>query len=121
MNDNRRGSTFTNARALFSFSYVRIRLSLAPRKLRAHGRSVESRTRTVSSHITLARESRRMPSARVYSRHTLISAYITGFFTLSHLPFYILVNGNQEPDLGSRKFLVSFIVAIMSILWMEIN
>ncbi len=53
----------------FSLSYVRPRLALAPRGLRARGKSVKSRTRTVSSCITLTWESRQTHSARVYCRH----------------------------------------------------
>ncbi len=62
-------SKFANTHALFSLSCVHPRLSLIPRGLRAHRKSVESRTRTVSSRVTLARESRRIHSTRVYSRH----------------------------------------------------
>ncbi len=62
-----------NAGALFSLSYVRHHLALAPRGLRAHSKSVESRTRTVSFFITLVQDSRRMHSVRVYSRHNIIS------------------------------------------------
>ncbi len=51
----------TNARALFSLSYVRPRLALAPRGLRAHGKSVESRTRTVLSRVTLENLAERTP------------------------------------------------------------
>ncbi len=60
---------FTNARTLFSLSYIHPCFALAPRGLRAEGKSVESRTRTVSSHVTLTWESRRTHLARVYSRH----------------------------------------------------
>ncbi len=61
--------SFTNAPTLFSLSYVRPRLALAPRGLRAHSNSVESCTCTVSSRVTLTRESRRMHLVRVYSQH----------------------------------------------------
>ncbi len=67
--DYKKKSTFTNAGALFSLSYVSPRLALAPRGLRAHDKSVESHTHTVSSRVTLARESCQMHSVRVYSRH----------------------------------------------------
>ncbi len=40
---------------------------------RAHGKSVESRTHTVLSHVTLAREFCRKHSVRVYSRHKFIN------------------------------------------------
>ncbi len=46
-----------NTLALFSLSYVHPHLALAPCGLRAHCKSVESRIRTVSPHVTLARES----------------------------------------------------------------
>ncbi len=55
MDDDRRGSTFTNARTLFSHSHVRFRLALTPCGLRARGKSVESRTRTVSSRNSHSR------------------------------------------------------------------
>ncbi len=58
----------TNARALFSLSYVQPRLALTPRGLRAHSKSVESRTSTDSSHVTLAPGSRRAHSVKLYSR-----------------------------------------------------
>ncbi len=57
--------------ALFSLSYVHSRLTLTPREMRAHGKSVESHTRTVSSRVTLAWESCRTHSVRVYSRHKI--------------------------------------------------
>ncbi len=43
--------------------------SAFPGGLRAHSDSLQSHTRTVSSRVTLARESRQMYSARMYSRH----------------------------------------------------
>ncbi len=58
---------YFDAWALFSLSHVRPRLSLTPHGLKAHGKSVESRTCTVSSRVTLARESRWTHSARVYT------------------------------------------------------
>ncbi len=42
-----------NTCPFFSLSYVHPCLALAPRKLRTHGKSVESRTRTVSSCVTI--------------------------------------------------------------------
>ncbi len=49
--------------------WLREFLALASRGLRALGKSVESRTQPVSSRATLARDSRQMHLARVYSRH----------------------------------------------------
>ncbi len=60
-----------HTRVLFSHSYLHPCLALAPCGLRAHGKSVESRTRTVSFHVTLAQESRRTHSAREYSRQRI--------------------------------------------------
>ncbi len=59
----------TNTLALFSLLYVHPRPALAPCGLGVCGKSVKSRTCTVSSHVTLARESCWTHSARVYSRH----------------------------------------------------
>ncbi len=64
--------SLTNAHALFLLSYVHPHLALAPHGLRAHSKSIESCTRTISSSVTLARESRRMHLARVYSWHQTI-------------------------------------------------
>ncbi len=47
-------------------------------KLRALGKSVESRTRTFSSRATLALGSRQMHSARVHSRHNTQSGHSIG-------------------------------------------
>ncbi len=55
----------TNTRAIFMLSYVRPRLVLALCGLRAHGKSVESRTRTVSSRVTLAERTRRECTAGI--------------------------------------------------------
>ncbi len=71
MNDYRRESAFINARSSFLLWHVHPRLAFAPRGLRAHGKSVESRTRSVSYRVTLAQESRRTHLARVYSWHKL--------------------------------------------------
>ncbi len=68
-------NSFTNARALFSFLYLRPHPAFAPCGLRVRGKSVESRTRTVSSHATLAGESRWLHSARVYSWHKKVKQF----------------------------------------------
>ncbi len=54
---------------LLSLSSVRPRLALASRGLTALSKSVESRTRPVSSQAILVRDSRQMQEARVYSWH----------------------------------------------------
>ncbi len=56
-------------RALFSLSSVHPRCALASRGLIALGKSVESRTRPVSSRATLARDTHQMHSGRVCSWH----------------------------------------------------
>ncbi len=55
-------SKFTNACTLFLLSYVHPCFVLAFCGLRADRKSVESHTRTVSYHVTLARESREFTS-----------------------------------------------------------
>ncbi len=61
----------TNARALFSLSYVRPCLTLAPRGLRTHGKSVESCTRIVSSCVTLAKRTWRERKAGIKNNRKL--------------------------------------------------
>ncbi len=49
-------------------------------KLKALGKSVESRTCPISSLTTLARDERQMHSARVYSRHYILIEKLTNNF-----------------------------------------
>ncbi len=51
--------------ALFLLLYVRPRPTLAPSRLRAHIKSIESHTRTVSSRITLAKHTRQERTAGI--------------------------------------------------------